>query len=121
VPPVETATSVLAANHLKLSTGGTDPEPRVDVGVRAIQTLQPDHRLSMEHDHSIAGVAPEILPAEKMASDSPVPYYMAAGHKLKHSVEKGELLTYGMIDHDGQSCLWKLRREQDEVFGTPGR
>ncbi len=118
---VETATSVLSANHLKLSTGGTDPEPRIDVGLRASQTLQQGYRLIMQPDHSIAGVAPEILPAEKMASGSAVPYYMAAGHKLKHAVEKGKLLTYGMIDHDGQSCLWQLRREQDELFGMPGR
>jgi hypothetical protein len=32
-------------------------------------------------------VAPEILPAVKMAPDSPVPYYMAADYKLIHSVE----------------------------------
>ena len=114
---VETATSVLAANHLKLSTGGTDPKPRVDVGARAIQTLQAGHRLIMGHDHSIAGVVPEILPARKMAPDNPIPYYMAAGHKMKRSVDKGSLLTYGMIDPDPKSCLWKLRREQDEVFG----
>jgi predicted homoserine dehydrogenase-like protein len=41
---------------------------------------------------------------------------IAAGNKLKRTVDKGELLTYGMIDHDGQSGLWKLRREQDELF-----
>jgi len=117
---VETATSVLAATHLKLSTGGTDPKPRVDVGVRAIQTLQAGHHLSMGHDHSIAGVMPEILPARNMTPDNPVPYYMAADHKLKHAVETGKLLTYGMIDHDGQSGLWQLRRDQDEVFGMPG-
>ena len=70
----------------------------------------------MEHDHSIAGVAPEILPAEKIDSDSPVPYYMAAGNKLKRTVDKGELLTYGMLDYDEESALWKLRREQDELF-----
>ena len=118
---VETATSVLAASRLKLSTGGTDPKPRVDVGVRAIQTLQAGHHLSMGHDHSIAGVMPEILPARNMTPDNPVPYYMAADHKLKHAVETGKLLTYGMIDHDSQSGLWQLRREQDEVFGMPGR
>ena len=118
---VETATSVLVANHLKLSTGGTDPEPRVDVGVRASRTLQQGYRLTMQPDHSIAGVRPEILSAKKMTSDSPVPYYMAAGHKLKHNVEEGRLLTYGMIDHDGQSCLWNLRRDQDELFGMSGR
>jgi predicted homoserine dehydrogenase-like protein len=46
---------------------------------------------------------------------------MAAGHKLKYNIEKGRLLTYGMIDHDPQSCLWRLRREQDELFGMTGR
>ena len=106
---------------MKLSTGGTDPKPRVDVGVRAIRTLQRDYRLTLGHDHSVAGVLPEMLPAKKMASDSPIPYYMAAGQKLKHSVDKGCLLTYEMMDHDEQSCLWKLRREQDELFEVPDR
>jgi len=114
---VETATSVLTANHLKCSTGGLDPRPRVDVGARAIRSLPAGQRLSMAHDHAIAGVMPEILPVEPMASGGPVPYYLAAGHKLKRGVEEGELLTYEMIDHDRQSCLWKLRREQDELFG----
>ena len=70
---VETATSVLAASRLKLSTGGTDPEPRVDVAVRASRTLPQGYGLTMQPDHSIAGVMPEILPAKKMAPDSPVP------------------------------------------------
>ena len=113
---IETATSVLSACHLKLSTGGTDPKPRVDLGVRASRTLQPGCRLTLESDHAIAGVIPEILPAKKMASDSPVPYYMAAGNRLKQIVEAGRLLTYGMIDHDPQSCLWQLRLEQEAFF-----
>jgi len=114
---VETATSVLAASHLNLSTGDADPQPRVDVGLRAIRTLQQGYCLTMEPDHAIAGVVPEMLPAKKMASNNPIPYYMAAGNRLKHTVEAGELLTYGMIDHDPKSGLWKLRREQDELFG----
>ena len=40
---------------------------------------------------------------------------------LKHTVEKGRLLTYGMIEHDPESCLWKLRREQEELFEMPDR
>jgi predicted homoserine dehydrogenase-like protein len=114
---VETATSVLAASYLKLSTGGTDLKPRVDVAVRATRTLPPGYRLTLESDHAIAGVRPEILPAKKMASDSPVPYYMAAGNRLKLTVEEDRLLTYGMIAHDSQSCLWQLRQEQDTIFG----
>ena len=117
----ETATSVLTANHLKLPTGGSDPNPRVDVGVRAIRTLPGGDRLTLEDDHSIAGVLPEMLPAKKMAPDSPIPYYMAVGNSLKHTVEKGRLLTYGMIEHDPESCLWKLRREQEELFEMPDR
>jgi len=113
---VESATSVLAANHLGLSTGGMDIKPRVDVGIRANRTLQQGYPLTAQPDHSIAGVIPEILPAKKMASDNPIPYYMAAGNKLKQTVEEGKLLTYGMIDHDPQSCLWSLRREQDKFF-----
>ena len=62
---------------------------------------------------------PEMLPAKKMASDSPIPYYMAAGNRLKNSVEEGRLLTYGMITRDSPaSCLWELRQKQDEFFGT---
>ncbi len=114
---IETVTSVLTANHLKLPTGGADPKPRVDVGARAIRTLPQGYRLALEQDHSIAGVMPELLPAGTMASDSPIPYYMAAGNRLKCTVEKGGLLTYKMIDHDPKSYLWKLRREQDAIFG----
>ena len=91
------------------------------MGVRAIQTLQQGDRLTLEQDHSIAGVLPEMLPAKKMASDSPIPYYIAAGNSLKHTVAEGRLLTYGMIEHDPESCLWKLRREQDEFFEVPDR
>jgi predicted homoserine dehydrogenase-like protein len=118
---VETATSVLTASHLKLSTGCTNPTPWVDVGVRASRKLQQGYRLALEPDHSVAGVMPEILPAKKMASDCPILYYMAAGNSLKITVAEGRLLTYGMIDHDPKSCLWKLRREQDKVFGMPDR
>ena len=114
---VEMATSVLAANHLGISTGGTELKPRVDLGLRAKRKLPQGYRLNLEPDHTIAGVTPEILPAEKMAAHSSIPYYMAAGLSLNQSVAEGQPITYGMIDDDPQACLWKLRREQDELFG----
>ena len=113
---IETATSVLSACHLNSSTGGIDPKPRVDVGVRASRTLQQGYRLTLQSDHAIAGVTPELLPAKKMASDNPIPYYMAADNRLKYTVETGKLLTYGMIDHNSKSGLWQLRLEQDAFF-----
>ena len=46
-----------------------------------------------------------------------IPYYMTAGNRINCTVEKNSLLTYKMIDHDSDSYLWKLRREQDSLFG----
>jgi len=118
---IETATSVLTATQLGLSSGGIDPRPRVDLVIRTSRTLQQGDCLDLDHDHAIAGVIPEIRPAQKMVPDSPIPYYMAAGNSLKHTVEEGKLLTYGMIDPDPKSCLWNLRREQDEALGIHDR
>jgi predicted homoserine dehydrogenase-like protein len=114
---VEIATSILAAKCLKLSTGGDDVKPLVDVGIRATRTLPPGYPLTMQADHSIAGVMPEILQAAATDFDSPVPYYLAAGNRLNCEVAAGGLLTCGMIDHAPKSGLWELRREQDRLFG----
>ena len=113
---VETAISVLAASQPGLSSTGIDLRPRVELGIRAGRTLQAGVRLEMDNAHSIAGVIPEILEAKKMAAENPIPYYMAAGRRLKDSVGEGQLITFGMVDLDLQSCLWKLRQKQDAVF-----
>ena len=118
---LETATSVLAAGLLKRSTGSDALRPRVDLGARTCRGLLGDETLILELDHSISGVMPEIIPAAGIASDNPIPYYMAAGNRLKYPVEEGKLLTYDMIEHDPKSCLWNLRRDQDAAFGLISR
>jgi predicted homoserine dehydrogenase-like protein len=118
---LETATSVLAANLVKQSTGSNALRPRVDLGARTCRELQKGELLALELDHSISGVMPEIIPATGIATDNPIPYYMAAGNRLKYPVEEGSLLTYDMIRHDTKSCLWNLRRDQDAAFGLISR
>ena len=115
---VESATSILAACHLGVSAGGIEVNPRVDLGIRATETLQPGDRLNTRTDHSIRGVIPEIVPAAKIEDDSPIPYYLAAGHRLTRTVNAGQLLTCAMVDIEQNSVLLELRREQDKVFNT---
>jgi predicted homoserine dehydrogenase-like protein len=114
---VEIATSILAAKCLKLSTGGDDVKPLVDVGIRATRTLPAGYSLTMQSDHSIAGVVPEMRPAGAIGAESAVPYYLAAGNRLNCEVAAGGLLTCGMIEHAPKSELWELKREQDRLFG----
>ncbi len=113
---VECATSILGAFHLRISAGGTEVNPRVDMGVRVTHTLQPGNRLNISSDHSIPGVMPEIVPSAKIDDDSPIPYYLAAGHQITRTVHAGQLLTGAMVDLSQNSVLLALRREQDKVF-----
>jgi len=114
---VEIATSILAAKCLKLSTGGDDVKPLVDVGIRATRTLPAGYSLVIQSDHSKLGVVQEMLPAAAIGAGSAVPYYLAAGNRLNCEVAAGGLLTCGMIEHAPKSGLWELRREQDRLFG----
>ena len=50
--------------------------------------------------------------------DKLVPLTLCAGLRLVQDVGTGTLLTEAMVDIPPDSFLWRLRREQDEVFGT---
>jgi predicted homoserine dehydrogenase-like protein len=113
---VESATSVLAANHLGISTGGIDFRPRADVGIRATRNLQMGDQLTIMSDHSIWGMEPEIMQAASIVDDNPVPYYLAAGRRLRENLRAGQLLTGSMVDIEKNSVLLELRLEQDRMF-----
>ena len=115
---VESATSILAASHLGVSAGGLEVNPRVDLGIRAVRTLLPGDRLNIRSDHSIPGVMPEIMPSAKIDDDSPIPYYLAAGHHITRMVHTGQLLTLSMVDIQQNSVLLELRQKQDKLFNT---
>ena len=63
------------------------------------------------HHHAVAGLEPELIPAERDHADTPVPYYIATGRALLMDVKKGTVLTWGMVDTDQASRIYQLRRE----------
>lgn len=113
---VETATTIFSAVDLKLPTGGLDVQPRVDVGVIATESLTAGQALTMSKGHVIPGTRPELMSPMPIADGNPIPYYMAAENRLNRDVPVGTMLTYDMIDHDPDSALWALRKQQDAVF-----
>ncbi len=113
----ETLFSVLSVGLLGLPTSSTTPEPRYDVVARATVSMMKGTRLEAKgHHHVIDGLEGVLLPAQKVAQNSQIPYYLADGSVLNRNVEPGELITADMLEKPEDSILWSLRLEQDEIF-----
>ena len=112
---VEAPMSILSAALLKLPTGAAAPEPRIDLVARAARDFKQGEILQITdpHHHAVAGLEPELIPAERDQADTPVPYYMATGRALLMDVKKGMVLTWGMVDTDQASRLYQLRQQQN--------
>ena len=107
--------SILSAALLKLPTGAAAPEPRIDLVARTTRDFKQGEILKITdpHHHAVAGLEPELIPAERDQADTPVPYYMATGRALLMDVKKGMVLTWGMVDTDQASRLYQLRQQQN--------
>ena len=107
--------SILSAALLNLPTGAAAPEPRIDLVARATRDFRQGETLHITdpHHHAVAGLEPELIPAVRDHSDSPVPYYIATGRDLVTDVKKGTVLTWGMVDIDQASRLHQLRQQQN--------
>ena len=112
---VEAPMSILSAALLNLPTGAAAPEPRIDLVARAARDFKQGEILQITdpHHHAVAGLEPELIPAERDQADTPVPYYMATGRALLMDVKKGMVLTWGMVDTDQASQLNQLRKKQN--------
>ena len=117
---VEAPMSILSAALLKLPTGAMAPEPNIDLVARTTRDFKQGEVLQITdpHHHAVAGLEPELIPAEPDQSDTPVPYYMATGRALLTDVETGTVLTWGMVDTDQASRLHQLRQQQTAWFRT---
>ena len=96
------------------------PEPNIDLVARTTSDFKQGEVLQITdpHHHAVAGLEPELIPAEADQSDTPVPYYMATGRALLTDVETGTVLTWGMVDTDQASRLHQLRQQQTAWFRT---
>jgi len=117
---VEAPMSILSAALLKLPTGAMAPEPNIDLVARTTRDFKQGEVLQITdpHHHAVAGLAPELIPAERDQSDTPVPYYIATGRALLTDVKRGTVLTWGMVDTDQASRLYQLRQRQTAWFRT---
>lgn len=91
-------------------------EPRYDLVGRASARLCAGTRLELGARHTIAGVDPLLVPAARARESNPVPYYLAAGCRLRADVPQGAFLTRELLEPPPGAALWQLRDEQDAKF-----
>ena len=101
-------------------TGNTTVQqyPRFDLVARTMTDFAAGQKLTITdaHHHEVANLEPQLVPAQALSDDTPVPYYLATGRILKNSLPKGAIIRCKDIDLDTDSIVWQLREEQDRVF-----
>jgi predicted homoserine dehydrogenase-like protein len=107
---VETAISILCAALLDLSTGAIEYLPRFDVIARVTEDKKAVEVLDYED------VQMQIRPAGAVEEGAPLPLNMALWHKLAVDVSAGTIISKNELIPPPDSVLWKLRREQDNLF-----
>jgi predicted homoserine dehydrogenase-like protein len=95
--------------------------PRCDLVARASRALAAGTLLSIGARHAVDGITPELVDAAPLADDRPLPYYLAAGCRLRVDVAAGAPITRAVIEAPADSVLWRLRAEQDAHFFSAGR
>ncbi len=95
---------------------GPQPRPRFDlVGVTG-EALAEGQVLELGERHALARVTPRLLPAAPLSPSAPLPYYLAAGGRLRRDLAPGATITCQDVALPEDSTLLALRRRQDEVF-----
>ncbi|MBB4003391.1 NAD(P)H-dependent oxidoreductase [Aurantimonas endophytica] len=114
---LEAATSVLAAAVHGVSQGMVEPRHRVDLVARAEIDLPAGTLLTASgHHHRIEGVSGRVVPAQRLAPDAPVPFYLAANRVLVRPVARGQNILLADIAVDARSDMFALRQMQDAHF-----
>ena len=114
---VETPISVLCAGLLEISTGSLSYEPQVDLVAKTKRNLKAGETIKIDHGSKGDLIEPLILSCSSVKNGNPIPFYMAAGNRVKKDVSAGTVLTCAMIEEPVDARLWELRREQDKTFG----
>jgi predicted homoserine dehydrogenase-like protein len=74
--------------------------------------------LAIGERHAIAPLDPLILPVAPLRAGASVPYYLAAGHRVRGPVTRGAVLTTDDLEMDASCARYRLRRAQDVAFGS---
>lgn len=114
----EAPVSVLSACRAGRSSAGGDVRPRIDLVGRVNRAMPKGAPLQIGWRHAIDGIDAEMTPARALGGDTPLPYYLLAGAVTRCEIGAGEIVTLDMVEPPRNSVLWRLRREQDEMFHT---
>lgn len=112
---VETSVSLLAAGLLGVDTGSDDFLPRWDLIKVAAEDIAAGDIFGNDHSHQLNA---KITPAKPVASANPACAHLLTGNRAKVDIPRGTVITYDMVEEPAHSTLWRLRRLQDETFGT---
>lgn len=112
---VETSVSLLAAGLLGLDTGSDDFLPRFDLVKVANEDIAAGDVFGNDHSHQLLA---KIIPAVPVAAGNPACAHLLTGNRAKVNIPRGTLITYDMVEEPAPSTLWRLRRQQDQAFGT---
>jgi predicted homoserine dehydrogenase-like protein len=112
----EAAVSMLSAVQFGCSTGGGEVRPVVDLIATASRDLEAGERLAMGARHVVDGLTHALVPAQALGPDAPLPYYLAVGGRVRHTVRRGETLRCRDVELDPRSTLLRLRQDQDRHF-----
>ncbi|MDJ0942172.1 MAG: homoserine dehydrogenase [Kiloniellales bacterium] len=98
---------------------GPLPRPRVDLAGVTAEALTEGQVLALGERHALPGVAPRLVPAAPLGPSAPLPYYLAAGARLRRDLAPGTTITLADVALPEDSILLALRRRQDEAFRDP--
>jgi predicted homoserine dehydrogenase-like protein len=58
----------------------------------------------------------QLMGAQPMSPNNPLPYYLCAGAKVIRPISKGNIVTCSDVEIDSNSILYQLRQSQDQHF-----
>ena len=112
---VEAPISLLSTVLLEKPSGAITLEHHVDLHACTTKAWKKGQllRITDQHHHEVDGLKPLLQAASPARSDSPLPYYMAAGQMLACDVPAGTIITREMITPPAESQLFSLRDAMD--------
>lgn len=110
---VETPMTLLLAGLANMTTGSQEVVPHVDIVARAKRELKAGEVVGDDHSPALEFL---LVPALSVQANTPLPFHLANGHRLKQDVPAGTMITREMIEAPPESVLWSLRSQQDRQF-----
>lgn len=113
---VETATTLLKAVLQNEPTSGKNLRPNYDVFSNARVDLPMGEELPGDKSPDLKAW---VGPAKTRSESNPIPLHLARGNRLRRDLPSGQQITYSDVQEPEDSLLWKLRKQQDQMFLKP--